>query len=62
MSNEQFKKLLKHDIAIYAIHTALDNASHGVNDMICNQLELTNKRILIPQSETIKKLSTFCSY
>lgn len=27
--------------------------------MICNQLGLINKRILIPQSETIKKLSTY---
>ena len=52
-------KAIKHDIAIYSIHTALDNALQGVNDMICNQLELTNKRILIPQSETIKKLTTY---
>ena len=52
-------KAIKHDIAIFSIHTALDNALQGVNDMICNQLELTNKRILIPQSETIKKLTTY---
>jgi len=42
-------KAIKNDIAIFAIHTALDNALQGVNDMICEQLELTNKRILIPQ-------------
>ncbi|WP_034044366.1 Nif3-like dinuclear metal center hexameric protein [Wocania ichthyoenteri] len=52
-------KAIKNDIAIYAIHTALDNALQGVNDMICNQLELINKQILIPQSETIKKLITY---
>ncbi len=52
-------KAIKHDIAIYAIHTALDNALQGVNDMICNRLELTNKQILIPQSKTIKKLTTY---
>ncbi|WOD42392.1 Nif3-like dinuclear metal center hexameric protein [Hwangdonia lutea] len=52
-------KAIKNDIAIYAIHTALDNALQGVNDMICNQLELTNKHILIPQSESIKKLTTY---
>ncbi|PKQ43932.1 Nif3-like dinuclear metal center hexameric protein [Confluentibacter flavum] len=52
-------KAIKHDIAIYSMHTALDNAFQGVNDMICNQLELTNKRILIPQNQTIKKLTTF---
>jgi dinuclear metal center YbgI/SA1388 family protein len=52
-------KAIKNNIAIYAIHTALDNALQGVNDMICNQLDLINKRILIPQSSTIKKLTTF---
>ncbi|MEP3839011.1 MAG: Nif3-like dinuclear metal center hexameric protein [Algibacter sp.] len=52
-------KAIKHDIAIYSIHTALDNAHYGVNDMICNQLQLINKRILIPQSATIKKLTTY---
>ncbi|WP_298498624.1 Nif3-like dinuclear metal center hexameric protein [uncultured Algibacter sp.] len=52
-------KAIKHDIAIFSIHTALDNALLGVNDMICNQLELINKQILIPQSETIKKLTTY---
>lgn len=53
------QKSIKHDIAIYAIHTALDNALQGVNDMICNRLELKNKRILIPQAATIKKLTTY---
>lgn len=52
-------KAIKHNIAIYAIHTALDNSFQGVNDAICNQLELINKQILIPQSQTIKKLTTF---
>jgi len=52
-------KAVKHDIAIFSMHTALDNAWQGVNDMICNQLELKNKSILIPQKQTIKKLTTF---
>ncbi|MDU8885294.1 Nif3-like dinuclear metal center hexameric protein [Yeosuana sp. MJ-SS3] len=52
-------KAIKNDVAIFAIHTALDNALQGVNDIICNQLELTNKRILIPQPTTIKKLTTY---
>ena len=52
-------KAIKHDVAIYSMHTALDNAFHGVNDIICNQLELSNKQILIPQSQTIKKMTTF---
>jgi len=52
-------KAIKNNIAIYAIHTALDNALKGVNDIICNVLGLTNKSILIPQKGTIKKLTTY---
>jgi dinuclear metal center YbgI/SA1388 family protein len=52
-------KAIKHDIAIYAIHTALDNAWNGVNAMICETLQLNNKQILIPQRNTIKKIIAF---
>jgi dinuclear metal center YbgI/SA1388 family protein len=52
-------KAIKHNIAIFAIHTALDNALNGVNSIICDQLGLKNKKILIPQSGTIKKLQTY---
>ncbi|MDG5492801.1 Nif3-like dinuclear metal center hexameric protein [Psychroserpens sp. SPM9] len=52
-------KAIKNNIAIYAIHTALDNALRGVNDIICNTLGLVNKSILIPQKGTIKKLTTY---
>jgi dinuclear metal center YbgI/SA1388 family protein len=52
-------KAIKYDIAIYAIHTALDNAWNGVNAMICETLQLKNKQVLIPQSGTIKKLITY---
>ncbi|MCX2836727.1 Nif3-like dinuclear metal center hexameric protein [Salinimicrobium sp. MT39] len=52
-------KAIKNDIAIYAIHTALDNSFKGVNDMICEQLGLIERTILIPQPGTIKKLVTF---
>ncbi len=52
-------KAIKHDIAIFAIHTALDNALNGVNNMMCEQLGLVNRKILIPQSGNIKKLITY---
>lgn len=52
-------KAIKHDIAIYAIHTALDNSLRGVNDIICNTLGIGNKKILLPQKGTIKKLTTY---
>ncbi|RLD29809.1 MAG: Nif3-like dinuclear metal center hexameric protein [Bacteroidetes bacterium] len=52
-------KAIKHDIAIFAMHTALDNALQGVNNMICEKIGLINRKILIPQSGTIKKLTSY---
>lgn len=52
-------KAIQNNIAIFSIHTALDNAIKGVNSIICDQLSLINKKILIPQSGTIKKLQTY---
>lgn len=53
------QKAIKNDIAIYAIHTALDNDWQGVNAMICKKLNLHNRKVLMPQMGTIKKLVTF---
>lgn len=57
--NRAVLKAIKHDIAIYAIHTALDNHLEGVNAMMCRQLGLKNTKILIPKKGTIKKLTTY---
>jgi len=53
-------KAIKNDVAIYAIHTNLDNVKEGVNKMISNKLGLTNCRVLAPVSGRLKKLVTFC--
>ena len=53
------QKAIKHDINIFAIHTALDNSFEGVNAQICKTLGLSDKKILIPQKGTIKKLVTY---
>jgi len=52
-------KAIKNDIAIFAIHTALDNSWNGVNAMICDKLKLGKRKILIPKSNTIQKLFTY---
>lgn len=52
-------KAIKNDIAIFCMHTALDNHWQGVNHMICKKIGLTNQKILIPKKETICKLNTF---
>lgn len=52
-------KAIQNNIAIFSIHTALDNSWNGVNAIICKKLGLINQKILIPKKETIKKLTTF---
>src|SRR5687768_7491910 len=50
---------IKNDIAILAIHTNLDNVIDGVSGRMADQLGLTNRNILAPRSNTLKKLFTF---
>ena len=52
-------KAIKNDIAIYAVHTALDNHKEGVNKIICNHLGLKNTKILVPKEKYIRKLVTY---
>ena len=52
-------KAIQNNIAIYAMHTALDNSFVGVNAKICEVLGLQNTQVLIPQKATIKKLVTY---
>ncbi|WP_340202616.1 Nif3-like dinuclear metal center hexameric protein [Ascidiimonas sp. W6] len=52
-------KAIQHQIAIFSMHTALDNSFEGVNAKICSVLGLKNRKVLIPQERTIKKLVTY---
>ena len=52
-------KAIAHNIAIYSMHTALDNSKQGVNAKICEVLGIKNPKILIPKAGTIKKLTTY---
>jgi dinuclear metal center YbgI/SA1388 family protein len=52
-------KAIQHGIAIYAIHTNLDNVHTGVNKKICDQIGLKNTKILLPRKDTLNKLVTF---
>src|ERR1700753_3455556 len=53
------EKAIRKNIAIYAIHTNLDNVAGGVNGKICETLGLKNCRILAPKSGVLKKLVTY---
>ena len=50
---------IKNDIAIYAIHTNLDNVLHGVNGKIADKLDLVNRAWLLSKPSTLKKIFTF---
>jgi dinuclear metal center YbgI/SA1388 family protein len=52
-------KAIKNDIAIYAVHTALDNHPEGVNKIFCDALGLKKTKILIPKENFIRKLVTY---
>lgn len=52
-------KAIKNDIAVYAVHTALDNHPDGVNKIFADVLGLTNTKILIPKQNLIRKLVTY---
>lgn len=52
-------KAIRNDIAIYSVHTALDNHKNGVNKIFCDALGLANTKILIPKKDFIHKLVTF---
>jgi len=52
-------KAIKNDVAIYAIHTNLDNVIDGVNAQICNKIGLTNQRILLSKIGVLKKLIVY---
>ncbi|HEY0245663.1 MAG TPA: Nif3-like dinuclear metal center hexameric protein [Mucilaginibacter sp.] len=53
------EKAIRNQIAIYAIHTNLDNLMTGVNARICEILGLENCRILAPKHRVLKKLVTY---
>ena len=52
-------KAIKNDIAIYAVHTALDNHKNGVNKIFCDALGLKNTKVLVPKQNFIQKLITY---
>lgn len=52
-------KAIKNDIAIYAIHTNLDNVLAGVNGKMAQKLGLQNVQILMPKNNILQKLVVF---
>ena len=53
------RKAIKNDVAIYAVHTALDNQAYGVSFGLSQSLGLTNTSVLLPKEDTLKKLNFY---
>jgi dinuclear metal center YbgI/SA1388 family protein len=50
---------IRQEIAIYVIHTNLDNVIQGVNQQLAQQLGLQQLKVLLPKPGTWSKLTTF---
>lgn len=59
-SEKLIYKAVKNDIAIYAIHTNLDNIYGGVSFTVAKKLNLLNSKILKPKEKTLTQLITYC--
>ncbi len=52
-------KAIQNNIALYAIHTNLDNVTGGVNSKIAEKLGLESPAILSPKANVLRKLVAF---
>ena len=52
-------KAIQHRVAIYALHTNLDNISTGVNAEMAKRIGLIDTRVLSPRQGTLLKLYTY---
>lgn len=53
-------RAIRENIAVFAIHTNLDNHSEGVNRFLCDKLGILKAEILKPLPDILRKLVTFC--
>lgn len=50
---------IKNDVAIYAVHTNLDNVITGVNAAIADKLGLVKRQVLLPKENILRKLVVY---
>jgi len=53
---------IRNNIAVYAIHTNLDNTLHGLNAMVFSRIGISRRRILSPKPGFLVKLAVFCPH
>ena len=59
MNTRILEKCIKNDIALYALHTNLDNHHKGVNKEIMDRIGIESPEILLPKSNTLSKLVVY---
>lgn len=47
----RLEKVIKNDITVFALHTNLDIADDGLNDNLCNLLDIKNSKVLEVEKE-----------
>ena len=52
-------RAIREGVAVYAIHTNLDNIGHGVNGRIASILGLRGTKVLSPAAATLRKMHVF---
>ncbi len=53
-------KAIKHNVALYAVHTNLDNVKNGVSFKIAEKIGIKNCEILQPKKNLLSKIVTYC--
>ena len=59
MSNRVLEKCIQNDIALYALHTNLDNHQEGVNKEIMTRIGIEDPKILMPKTNMLSKLIVY---
>ncbi len=59
MNTRILEKCIKNNIALYALHTNLDNHYEGVNKEIMDRIGIGDPKILLPKSNMLSKLVVY---
>ncbi|MCL2073462.1 MAG: Nif3-like dinuclear metal center hexameric protein [Marinilabiliaceae bacterium] len=54
-----FREAIRNEIAIYSVHTNIDNLKNGISGILAQKLGLINTKVLSPKKNLLLKLVTF---
>jgi len=53
-------KVIKNDLAVYSVHTNLDNSLDGLNGLLMKKIGITKYQVMNPKKGLLSKLITYC--